>query len=51
MSLDQQFNIINEKLTQLLKQYQRVKKENEILKQKLEEEQKLFEEKTAKSKN
>lgn len=39
MQVDQQFNIINEKLTQLLKQYQRVKKENELLKQKLEEEQ------------
>ena len=39
MKVDEQFNIINEKLTQLLKQYQRVKKENDQLRQKLEEQQ------------
>lgn len=36
MSLDQQFNIINEKLQQLLKQQQRLKKENERLRMDLE---------------
>jgi chromosome segregation ATPase len=38
MLLDEHFNIINDKLQQLLKQYNRVKKENELLKQKLAEE-------------
>ena len=36
MSLDQQFNIINEKLQQLLKQQSRLKKENERLRTDLE---------------
>ena len=36
MSLDQQFNIINEKLQQLLKQQARLKKENERLHLELE---------------
>ena len=36
MSLDQQFNIINEKLQQLLKQQARLKKENERLRLELE---------------
>jgi chromosome segregation ATPase len=40
MQLDEHFNIINEKLQQLLKQYNRVKRENEVLRQKLEEKQK-----------
>jgi chromosome segregation ATPase len=40
MQLDEHFNIINEKLQQLLKQYNRVKRENEVLRQKLEENQK-----------
>ena len=37
MTLDQQFNIINEKLQQLLKQQARLKKENEQLKLTLEQ--------------
>jgi chaperonin cofactor prefoldin len=37
MELDEHFNIINDKLQQLLKQYNRVRKENELLKLKLEE--------------
>jgi len=36
MTLDQQFNIINDKLQQLLKQQGRLKKENERLRQELE---------------
>ena len=40
MQVDQHFNNIHDKLTQLLKQYQRVKKENELLKQKLQEQKK-----------
>ena len=36
MSLDQQFNIINEKLQQLLKQQARLKKENERLRLELD---------------
>ena len=36
MSLDQQFNIINEKLQQLLKQQARLKKENERLRLELQ---------------
>ena len=36
MSLDQQFNIISEKLQQLLKQQARLKKENERLRLELE---------------
>ena len=36
MSVDTQFNIINEKLQQLLKQMNRLKKENEHLKSELE---------------
>ena len=36
MSLDQQFNIINEKLQQLLKQQARLKKDNERLRLELE---------------
>lgn len=36
MSLDKQFNIINEKLQQLLKQQARLKKENERLRMELE---------------
>lgn len=40
MSVDQQFNIINEKLQQLLKQHNRLRKENERLKQELLEQQK-----------
>jgi predicted nuclease with TOPRIM domain len=35
MTLDQQFNTINEKLQQLLKQYSRLQKENERLKEEL----------------
>ena len=35
MSLDLQFNTINEKLQRVLRQYQRVKKENEHLKDEL----------------
>ncbi|HYK57377.1 MAG TPA: hypothetical protein VEV15_12990 [Flavisolibacter sp.] len=37
MSLDQQFNSINEKLQQLLKQYSRLQKENEQLKEELQQ--------------
>ena len=37
MSLDQQFNIIHDKLQQLLKQQSRLKKENERLQLQLEE--------------
>ena len=37
MSLDQQFNIIHDKLQQLLKQQSRLKKENERLQMQLEE--------------
>ena len=37
MQLDEHFNIINDKLQLLLKQYNRVRKENELLKQKLQE--------------
>jgi glutamyl/glutaminyl-tRNA synthetase len=40
MQVDEQFNIINDKLQQLLKQYNRVKKENELLRQKLEAQKK-----------
>jgi cell division septum initiation protein DivIVA len=36
MPVDQQFNIINEKLQQLLKQQNRLKKENERLRTELE---------------
>lgn len=39
MQLDEHFNIINDKLQQLLKQYHRVRKENDLLKQKLAEQQ------------
>ncbi len=35
MTVDQQFNILNEKLQQLLKQYSRLQKENERLKEEL----------------
>ena len=37
MSLDQQFNIINDKLQQLLKQHNRLQKENERLKEELQQ--------------
>ena len=37
MTIDQQFNSLNDKLQQLLKQYNRIQKENERLKQELEE--------------
>ncbi|MFL5739432.1 MAG: hypothetical protein ACJ75B_04395 [Flavisolibacter sp.] len=37
MSLDQQFNTVNDKLQQLLKQYNRLQKENEKLKEELQE--------------
>ena len=37
MSLDQQFNSINDKLQQLLKQYGRLQKENEQLKEELQQ--------------
>ena len=37
MTLDQQFNTINDKLQQLLKQYVRLQKENEKLKEELEQ--------------
>ncbi len=40
MSVDQQFNIINDKLQQLLKQLSRYKKENEQLKSELENQNK-----------
>lgn len=36
MSVDQQFNTINDKLQQLLKQFSRMQKENERLKEELE---------------
>jgi cell division septum initiation protein DivIVA len=35
MTVDQQFNLLNDKLHQLLRQYQRVQKENERLKEEL----------------
>ena len=37
MSLDQQFNIISDKLQQLLKQHNRLQKENERLKEELQQ--------------
>jgi cell division septum initiation protein DivIVA len=37
MTVDQQFNIVNDKLQQMLRQYSRLQKENEKLKQELEE--------------
>ena len=37
MTVDQQFNILNEKLQVLLKQYNRLKKENEQLKELLQQ--------------
>ena len=37
MTIDQQFNSLNDKLQQLLRQYNRIQKENERLKQELEE--------------
>jgi len=37
MTVDQQFNIVSDKLQQLLRQYNRLQKENEKLKQELEE--------------
>jgi hypothetical protein len=37
MTIDQQFNSLNDKLQQLLKQHHRIQKENERLKQELEE--------------
>ena len=37
MSLDQQFNTVNDKLQQLLKQHNRLQKENEKLKEELQE--------------
>ncbi len=40
MSVDQQFNIINDKLQQLLKQLSRYKKENELLRSELEKQNK-----------
>jgi chromosome segregation ATPase len=40
MSVDQQFNIINDKLQQLLKQLSRYKKENEQLRSELENQNK-----------
>ncbi len=40
MSVDQQFNIINDKLQQLLKQLSRYKKENELLRSELENQNK-----------
>ena len=36
MSVDRQFNTINEKLQQLLKQYSRLQKENERLTEELQ---------------
>ena len=41
MSVDTRFNIIYDKLQQLLKQYNRVKKENEQLKKELEQQKQL----------
>lgn len=43
MSVDTRFNIIYDKLQQLLKQYNRVKKENEQLKKELEQQKQLDE--------
>jgi len=40
MAVDQQFNTVNDKLQQLLKQHLRLKKENEQLKQELETQKK-----------
>jgi hypothetical protein len=40
MSIDQQFNTINEKLQQVVKQFARVQKENERLKDELQEHKK-----------
>ena len=37
MTVDQQFNILNEKLQQLLKQYSRLQKENDRLKEELQQ--------------
>jgi chromosome segregation ATPase len=37
MTIDQQFNSLNDKLQQLLKQHHRIQKENERLRQELEE--------------
>jgi len=37
MTLDQQFNLINDKLQQLLKQHSRLQKDNERLKQELQQ--------------
>ncbi len=37
MTVDQQFTILNEKLQQLLKQYNRLQKENERLKEELQQ--------------
>lgn len=41
MSVDQQFNIINEKLQQLLKNHARLKRENERLREELREQKQL----------
>lgn len=43
MSVDTRFNIIYDKLQQLLKQYNRVKKDNEQLKKELEQQKQLEE--------
>ena len=37
MTVDQQFNIVSEKLQQLVKQYNRLQKENEKLKEELQQ--------------
>ena len=37
MSVDQQFNIVSDKLQQLLKQYNRLQKENERLREELQQ--------------
>jgi chromosome segregation ATPase len=37
MTVDQHFNIVNEKLQQLLKQYNRLQRENERLKEELQQ--------------
>jgi hypothetical protein len=42
MTVDDQFNIINEKLQQLLRQHNRVKKENEQLRIELEVEKRKY---------
>ncbi len=42
MTVDDQFNIINEKLQQLLRQHNRVKKENEQLRIELEGEKRKY---------